>query len=149
MTLFSALQKLPNTDVIGLNFSITTTPELVLETFDQHWEYKKTPDQSNPKSGQWSSVMKSTYQLQINMVHKEQIVEADRFWRPSDKVWIKLQQIQFVGAYNPPTVLTQRFLQHVPLVMINHHGEVSYKKIYGTFNIATLKVVSNLRVHAN
>jgi dynein heavy chain 1 len=44
MTLFSALRKLPDMDVVGLNFSSATTPELILNTFEQYCEYRKTPD---------------------------------------------------------------------------------------------------------
>ncbi|KAJ8584108.1 hypothetical protein M405DRAFT_827366, partial [Rhizopogon salebrosus TDB-379] len=41
MTLFSALRKLPDMEVIGLNFSSATTPELILKTFEQYCEYCK------------------------------------------------------------------------------------------------------------
>ncbi|CEJ01248.1 Putative Dynein heavy chain [Rhizopus microsporus] len=44
MTLFSALRKLPDMEVVGLNFSSATSPELVLKTFEQHCEYRKTPN---------------------------------------------------------------------------------------------------------
>ncbi len=43
MTLFSALRKLPNMEVVGLNFSSATTPDLLIKTFEQYCEYKKTP----------------------------------------------------------------------------------------------------------
>jgi dynein heavy chain 1 len=43
MTLFSTLRKLPNMEVIGLqNFSSATTPELILKTFEQYCEYRKS-----------------------------------------------------------------------------------------------------------
>ena len=44
MTLFSALRKLPDMEVVGLNFSSATTPELILKTFEQYCEYRKTPN---------------------------------------------------------------------------------------------------------
>ena len=40
MTLFSALRALPDMEVVGLNFSSATTPELLLKTFDHYCEYK-------------------------------------------------------------------------------------------------------------
>ncbi|KAJ7854255.1 hypothetical protein B0H14DRAFT_3085525 [Mycena olivaceomarginata] len=43
MTLFSALRKLPDMEVAGLNFSSATMPELILKTFKQYFEYRKTP----------------------------------------------------------------------------------------------------------
>lgn len=42
MTLFSALRGLPDMEVVGLNFSSATTPELMLKTFDHYCEYRKT-----------------------------------------------------------------------------------------------------------
>ncbi len=44
MTLFSALRSLPDMEVVGLNFSSATTPELLLKTFDHYCEYRKTPN---------------------------------------------------------------------------------------------------------
>jgi len=41
-SLFSALHKLPDMEVVGLNFSSATTPELILKTFEQHCEYRRT-----------------------------------------------------------------------------------------------------------
>ncbi|KAJ7825692.1 hypothetical protein B0H14DRAFT_3725952 [Mycena olivaceomarginata] len=38
MTLFSALRKLPDMEVAGLNFSSATMPELILKTFEQYCE---------------------------------------------------------------------------------------------------------------
>ena len=40
MTLFSALRSLPDMEVVGLNFSSATTPQLLLKTFDHYCEYK-------------------------------------------------------------------------------------------------------------
>ncbi|MBW0465869.1 hypothetical protein O181_005584 [Austropuccinia psidii MF-1] len=164
MTLFSALRKLPDMDVVGLNFSSATTPELILKTFDQHCEYKKTPNGfilAPIQMGKWIVVFcdeinlpaADKYGTQKVISFLRQLVEGGGFWRPSDKVWIKLERIQFVGACNPPTdpgrvVLTQRFLRHAPLVMVDYPGEASLKQIYGTFNRAALKVVPSLRGHA-
>ncbi|OAV97838.1 hypothetical protein PTTG_07292 [Puccinia triticina 1-1 BBBD Race 1] len=164
MTLFSALRKLPDMDVVGLNFSSATTPELVLKTFDQHCEYKKTPNGvvlAPVQIGKWIVVFcdeinlpaADKYGTQKVILLLRQLVEGSGFWRPSDKAWIRLKQIQFVGACNPPTnpgrvVLPQRFLRHAPLVMVDYPGEASLKQIYGTFNRAALKVVPNLQGHA-
>ncbi|KAJ1955335.1 dynein heavy chain, partial [Linderina pennispora] len=43
MTLLSALRNLPDLEVAALNFSSATTPELILKTFEQYCEYRKTP----------------------------------------------------------------------------------------------------------
>ncbi len=44
MTLIAALRSLPDLEVVGLNFSSATTPELMLKTFDHYCEYKRTPN---------------------------------------------------------------------------------------------------------
>ena len=44
MTLFSALRAMPELEVVGLNFSSATNPELMLKTFDHYCEYRKTPN---------------------------------------------------------------------------------------------------------
>jgi dynein heavy chain 1 len=41
MTLFSALRALPDLEVVGLNFSSATTPELLLKTFEHYCEYRR------------------------------------------------------------------------------------------------------------
>jgi dynein heavy chain 1 len=43
-TLFSTLRKLPDMEVVGLNFSSATTPELILKTLEQYCEYRKTEE---------------------------------------------------------------------------------------------------------
>ncbi|EGG11538.1 uncharacterized protein MELLADRAFT_46877 [Melampsora larici-populina 98AG31] len=164
MTLFSALRKLPDMDVVGLNFSSATTPELVLKTFDQHCEYKKTPNGvvlAPIQIGKWIVVFcdeinlpaADKYGTQKVISFLRQLVEGGGFWRPSDKAWIRLERIQFVGACNPPTdpgrvPLSHRFLRHAPLVMVDYPGEASLKQIYGTFTRAVLKVVPTLRGQA-
>lgn len=164
MTLFSALRKLPDQEVVGLNFSSATTPELILKTFDQYCEYRKTPNGpvlAPIQLGKWMVLFcdeinlpaLDKYGTQRVISFLRQLVERGGFWRPSDKVWVRLERIQFVGACNPPTdpgrvPLTHRFLRHAPLVMVDYPGEVSLNQIYGTFNRALLKVTPNLRGYA-
>ena len=40
----SALRALPDMQVVCLNFSSATTPDLLLKTFDHYCEYRKTPN---------------------------------------------------------------------------------------------------------
>ncbi|KAH8923510.1 hypothetical protein BT69DRAFT_1319504 [Atractiella rhizophila] len=164
MTLFSALRKLPDMQVIGLNFSSATTPELVLKTFEQHCEYRKTPNGvilSPSQVGRWIVIFcdeinlpaTDKYGTQRVISFIRQLVEQNGYWRTSDRAWVKLERIQFVGACNPPTdpgrvPLTQRFLRHAPLVMVDYPGEASLIQIYGTFARALLKVIPTLRGYA-
>lgn len=164
MTLFSALRKLPNMEVVGLNFSSATTPELVLKTFEQYCEYRKTPNGvvlSPIQIGKWIVLFcdeinlpaTDKYGTQKVISFLRQLVELGGYWRTTDKAWVKLERIQFVGACNPPTdpgrvPLSHRFLRHAPLVMVDYPGETSLKQIYGTFNRALLKVIPNLRAYS-
>ncbi|KAI3615632.1 cytoplasmic dynein 1 heavy chain 1-like [Moniliophthora roreri] len=164
MTLFSALRKLPDMETVGLNFSSATTPELIMKTFEQYCEYRKTPNGvvlAPIQIGRWLVVFcdeinlpaADKYGTQRVISFIRQLVECGGYWRSSDMAWVKLERIQFVGACNPPTdpgrvPLSHRFLRHAPLVMVDYPGEVSLKQIYGTYNRAALKVVPNLRAYA-
>ncbi|CAH7683396.1 hypothetical protein PPACK8108_LOCUS16879 [Phakopsora pachyrhizi] len=164
MTLSSAMCKLSNMDVVRLNFSSATTPELVLKKFDQHCGYKKTSTGiflAPIQIGKWIVIFcneinlpaADKYGTQKVISFLRQLVKGGGFWRPSDKVRIKLERFQFVGACNPPTdpgwvTLSPRFLLHAPLVMVDYSGEASLKQIYRTFNRAVLKVLPSRCGHA-
>ncbi|KAF2709100.1 hypothetical protein K504DRAFT_456000 [Pleomassaria siparia CBS 279.74] len=161
MTLFSALRKLPNMQVVGLNFSSATTPDLLIKTFEQYCEYKKTLNgvQLTPTQiGRWLIIFcdeinlpaPDKYGTQRAISFLRQLVEQNGFWRTSDKTWVTLDRIQFVGACNPPTdagrtPMALRFLRHAPLIMVDYPGEKSLQQIYGTFNSAVLKIIPTLR----
>ena len=165
MTLFSALRKLPNMEVVGLNFSSATTPDLLIKSFDQYCEYRKTLNgvvMSPAQIGKWlvffcdeiNLPAPDKYGTQRAITFLRQLVEQNGFWRTSDKTWVSLERIQFVGACNPPTdagrtPLGARFLRHAPLVMVDYPGEVSLHQIYGTFNSAVLKILPNLRGYSD
>ncbi|PYH83869.1 hypothetical protein BO82DRAFT_305978 [Aspergillus uvarum CBS 121591] len=161
MTLFAALRKLPNMEVVGLNFSSATTPDLLIKTFEQYCEYKKTLNgvvMSPNQIGRWLVIFcdeinlpaPDRYGTQRAISFLRQLVEQNGFWRTSDKTWVTLDRIQFVGACNPPTdagrtPMAERFLRHAPLIMVDYPGEISLMQIYGTFNSAILKILPLLR----
>lgn len=161
MTLFSALRKLPDMEVVGLNFSSATTPELILKTFEQHCEYRRTPNGvvlAPAQIGRWLVVFcdeinlpaPDKYGTQRVISFIRQLVESNGYFRTTDMSWVKLERIQFVGACNPPTdpgrvPLTHRFLRHAPLIMVDYPGEVSLLQIYGTYTRGLLKVIPNLK----
>ena len=164
MTLFSALRKLPDLEVLGLNFSSATTPELVLKAVEQNCEYRKTPNGvvlAPVQTGRWLVIFcdeinlpsLDRYGTQRVICFLRQLIENNGFWRTSDLVWVQLERIQFVGACNAPTdpgrvPLSHRFLRHAPVIMVDYPGEGSLRQIYGTFNRALLKLVPNLRGHS-
>nr|CAD7423028.1 unnamed protein product [Timema monikensis] len=164
MTLFSALRALPDMEVVGLNFSSATTPELLLKTFDHYCEYRKTPNGvvlSPVQLGKWLVLFcdeinlpdMDQYGTQRVISFLRQLVEHRGFFRATDQAWVSLERIQFVGACNPPTdpgrkPLSHRFLRHVPVIYVDYPGETSLKQIYGTFSRAMLRLIPPLRGYA-
>ncbi|XP_015784706.1 dynein heavy chain, cytoplasmic isoform X1 [Tetranychus urticae] len=165
MTLFSALRSLPDMEVVGLNFSSATSPELLLKTFDHYCEYRKTPNGivlAPVQLGKWLILFcdeinlpdMDKYGTMRVISFLRQMVGHGGFYRTTDQAWIRLERIQFVGACNPPTdpgrkPLSHRFLRHVPVVYVDYPGETSLKQIYGTFNRAMLRVIPSLRTYAD
>jgi dynein heavy chain 1, cytosolic len=147
MTLFAALRKLPDMEIVDLNFSSATTPELVMKTLEQYCEYRKTLNGvvlAPINIGRWLVLFCDEinlpaidkYGTQRIISFLRQLVEHGGYWRITDKVWVKLERIQFVGACNPPTdpgriPMSHRFLRHSPLIMVDYPGELSLKQIYG------------------
>ncbi|CAM9166136.1 unnamed protein product, partial [Hapterophycus canaliculatus] len=166
MTLTSTLQAMPNLVLASLNFSSSTDPNLILQTFQQHCEYVRTPRgvvlQPLASLGldKWLVVFcdeinlpsQDKYGTQRVVSFLRQLTEQGGFWRASDKSWVKLNRVQFVGACNPPTdagrqILPPRFLRHAPLLLVDSPAQESLEQIYGTFNSALLKLHPPLRGH--
>lgn len=166
MSLTATLRSFPDYEVVSLNFSSATTPELILKTFDHHCEYKRTPQGDTvlrpSQMGKWLVVFCDEINLPANdkygtqrvITFIRQLTERGGFWRTSDHTWIKLERIQFVGACNPPqdagrVALTHRFLRHAPLLLVDFPSVSSLHIIYGTFCRALMKLLPNLRAHAS
>lgn len=164
MTLFSSLRSLPNMQVVGLNFSSATTPELLLKTFDHYCIHERTPNGVvlRPKERGWLILFcdeinlpsMDKYETIRVISFLRQLVERGGFWRTSDHTWVKTERIQFVGACNPPTdpgrkPLSLRFLRHVPIIYVDYPGRTSLMQIYSTFNRAMLRMVPNLRSYSD
>ena len=155
MTLMATLKILTDFEMVFINFSSSTTPDLILKTFDHYCEYVKSSSGTilRPKqSGKYLVVFcdeinlpeQDKYSTQVVITFLREITEQNGFWRPLDKTWIKLERIQFVGACNPPTdvgrhPLNNRFLRHCPLLYVDFPGKDSLRQIYGTFNRAILR----------
>jgi len=143
MTLMATLKMLTDTDMVFINFSSSTVPDLILKTFDQYCEYKKTPNGIVLRPNQmnrWLVVFCDEINLpetdkfgtQVVITFLRQITEQNGFWRTSDNTWISLERIQFVGACNPPTdagrhPMSDRFLRHAPLIFIDFPGPESLR----------------------
>lgn len=165
MTLFGALRKSPNLDVVGLNFSKATTPNLLIKSLEQHCEYKKTMKGvvlSPSQIGRWLVVFcdeinlpaTDKYGTQTAISLLRQMIEQQGFWSSRQQQWVSLSRIQFVGACNPPTDvgrnnLNHRFLRHSAVILVDYPGKTSLHQIYESFNSAILKSVPTLRGYAS
>ncbi|RLV89834.1 Dynein heavy chain cytoplasmic [Spathaspora sp. JA1] len=161
MTLLEALRKSPQLDVLSLNFSKETSPISLLRSLEQFCQYKKTNRgiQLAPKiAGKWVVVFCDEINLpQLDKYGTQQVISLIRlmvehkgFWRTEDQQWITLENIQFVGACNSPkdpgrNALSERFMRHVSVIMVDYPGTISLKQIYQTFNSAILKCAPALR----
>ena len=155
MTLFNALRRSNDFIVALVNFSSSTTPQVLMETFAQHCVYNKTvnglvlePREPNkwlvvfcdecnlPATDKYNTVRVITFMRQL--------VERQGFWKADTLEWVNTSRIQFVGACNPPTdpgrvPLAMRFLRHVPVIYVDYPSAESYKQIFGTYNRALMK----------
>lgn len=161
MTLFEALRKSPQLELLSLNFSKETSPVSLLKALDQYCEYRKTNRgiQLAPRiNGKWVVVFCDEINLpQVDKYGNQnvislirQMVEHGGFWRVKDNQWVSLENIQFVAACNSPNdpgrnKLSERFLRHVPVIMVDYPGYTSLTQIYQTFNMAILKCAPDLR----
>ena len=161
MTLMSTLKNLPDYDMIFVNFSSSTTPGLILKQFEHYCEYVKSQSgiTLKPKNLNRNLVLfcdeinlpdEDKYGTQFIITFLRQLKEQGGFWRNSDKQWVSLERIQYVGACNPPTdagrhPLSPRFLRHCPLMLVDFPGYPSLIQIYGTFNKAMLKKNPDIR----
>ncbi|CAI5714683.1 unnamed protein product [Hyaloperonospora brassicae] len=161
MTLTSTISSLPEFEFASLNFSSGTSPDLILKTFSQYCEYKRTPDGMllAPKSPEkWLVVFcdeinlpeADRYGTQRVITFLRQLIEQGGFWLGGKNTWVRLERIQFVGACNPPTdpgrvPISPRLLRHAPVLLVDFPSYPSLKQIYGTFNRALLKLTPSLR----
>lgn len=164
MTLTSTLQQLSDYDVAPLNFSSATTPDLILKTLEQYCEYTKTAKglQLAPSRAGRTLVVfcdeinlpqNDAYGTQRVITFLRQILESEGFWHPRRRTWVHVERVQFVGACNPPTdpgrvPLSQRFMRHTPILLVDFPAEQSLRHIYGAFVKAMLKLTPNLRQYA-
>jgi dynein heavy chain 1, cytosolic len=117
-----------------------------------------------PRQGKWLVVFcdeinlpsEDKYGTQRVIAFMRHVVEQGGFWRAKgpQKVWVTLERIQFVGACNPPTdpgrvPLSQRFLRHAPVLLVDFPVTASLYQIYGAFNRALLKLHPSLRGYAD
>lgn len=165
MTLTSVLTENSDNELVTLNFSSSTGPELIMQTLKHYCSADKTPAGITMRPlirNKWLVIFcdeinlpeADDYDTQHVVTLLRQITEHGGFWRPSDMTFISLERVQIIGACNPPSdagrvSLTNRFLRHCPLMFVDFPSVPSLKQIYGTLNKALLKLQPPLRSHAD
>jgi len=154
MTLTSVLRNLPDVEMVTLNFSSATGPELIQKTFDQHCQYKRTnrgivlePILASKRliifCDEINLPSEDSYGTQPVISYIRQLTEQNGFWRIEDHTWVHLERIGFAAACNPPTdagrvPLTERLMRWFPLLFVDFPARTSLQQIYGTYYRALL-----------
>ncbi|KAF4688109.1 hypothetical protein FOZ60_003172 [Perkinsus olseni] len=127
MTLLSALRALGDTlDVVSLNFSSDVVKHLLdggcglregLPVHPDKWLVVFCDEINLP--------VPDDYGTQRVIMFIRQIIEAQGFYRPSDRSWVEVERILFVGACNPSSdagrhAMSDRFLRHVPVLFMDY-----------------------------
>lgn len=167
MTLSSVLRSMTDVDVVSLNFSSATTPEILLKTLEHYCEFVKAPRGwvCRPMvPNKWLVVFcdecnlpePDRYGTQRVIMFIRQLIESRGFWRRESSQWsfVSLERVQFIGACNPPTdtgrhPLSDRFLRHSPVLFVDFPGKSSLNQIYSVFNRAILRPFPSLSAHAD
>jgi dynein heavy chain 1 len=164
MSFLGALRKLPDVNVVSLNFSSESSPDLLIQCLELNCDYQTTPKGLTlaPKLLEtWIVVFcdeinlpsPDKYGTQNIISLIRQLVEYKGFWR-SDRSWINVERIQFVGACNPSTdpgryPLDARFLRNCGVVFFDYPCSEALGTIYGTFIRALFKSFPNLRAYSD
>eukprot|EP01083_Nonionella_stella_P096780 272139_1 len=165
MTLSAVLRANPQYEMITLNFSSTAGTELIFKAFEQYCKIERRnqgycirPTFQNKTlvifCDEINLPAQDLYGTQTIITFLRQLICKGGYWHPINKNWIMLENIQFVGACNPPTdagrvVLSPRFLNHCPLILVDFPGRESLLEIYGTFIRALLKLTPSIRQMAD
>ena len=164
MTLMAVLRALPDFELVTLNFSSSTDPDLLMKTLSHYCKRTRTS-----KGLVMSPAMQDKHLVvfcdEINLPEADgygtqaaitfirQVVEQGGFWDSKELAWITLERVQIIGACNPPTdagrvAMTPRFLRHIMLLFVDFPAPASLRQIYGTFNRALVKRHPTLRGYA-
>ncbi|CAD7970789.1 unnamed protein product [Amoebophrya sp. A120] len=156
MTLMSILKKSDIFELVSLNFSSGTTSSLLQNSLEQYCETVKTQKglvMRPLRHDKFVIVMcdecnlpqQDKYGTQRVIMYIRQMFEQGGFYRSSDKAWISLERVQFLGACNPPTdpgrwPMSDRFLRHCPILLVDYPGKESLTHIYGTLMKGVMKL---------
>ncbi|XQJ26980.1 Cytoplasmic dynein 1 heavy chain (DYNC1H1) [Leishmania guyanensis] len=153
MSITAVLSSLPEYEVVFLNFSSGTTVKTIMKALDQRCRVQDTARGlvMAPTSGRQLLLFcdevnlpaLDRYGTQVVVQLLRQLIERKGFYRARDNTWITLQDVQVVGACNPPTdpgrvPLSTRFLRWAPVLLVDFPSPESLKTVYTTYCHAIL-----------
>lgn len=163
MTVTASLRNMPEAILVPLNFSSSTSPDLLLRTLEHYCECVRTPDGPHMRPRQSGKTLvilcdeinlpsEDAYGTQHVISFIRQLCEHQGFWRPKDLVWVRVDRVLIVGACNPPgdegrVAMSPRFLRHLSLLHVDFPGKSSLRVIYGAFSRSLLCLVPSLKSH--
>ncbi|AYU78810.1 Cytoplasmic dynein 1 heavy chain (DYNC1H1), putative [Leishmania donovani] len=153
MSITAVLSSLPEYEVVFLNFSSGTTVKTIVKALEQHCRVQDTARGlvMAPTSGKQLLLFcdevnlpaLDRYGTQVVVQLLRQLIERNGFYRARDNTWITVEDVQVVGACNPPTdpgrvPLSARFLRWAPVLLVDFPSPESLKTIYTTYCRAIL-----------
>ncbi|KPA85750.1 dynein heavy chain cytosolic putativee [Leptomonas pyrrhocoris] len=153
MSITAVLNNLPEYEVVFLNFSSGTTVTTIMKALEQYCTVHDTARGlvMVPSSGKQLLLFcdeinlpaLDRYGTQVVVQLLRQLIERKGFFRARDNTWINVEDVQVVGACNPPTdpgrvPLSQRFLRWAPVLFVDFPSPDSLLTIYTTYCRAIL-----------
>lgn len=165
MLLLSCIRRSVGFELVGMNFSKETTVDSVLKALEQSCEYKKNVNNITlgPKiPGKWIILFcdelnlpkTDVYGTQQVIQFLRQLVTENGFWHPKTRVWVTIENIQFVGACNPISTsgrnsMTDRFTNFCTTIMVDYPSLESLGRIYGVYSKSILKTIPDLTKYSD
>ncbi|KAI3646052.1 hypothetical protein MP228_008980 [Amoeboaphelidium protococcarum] len=160
-TLFNMLRKSSQVVLYGINFTSTTSPDMLITGLEEYCDYVRSssgitlqPRQVGKKlvvfCDEINIVSQDEYGTQKVITLMRQMVTRQGFYSSKYSQWIHLQDVVFVGACNPPSdagrfEFSPRFLSNCSVLYIDYPSEESLHVIYGAMLDYALRRVPQCR----
>ncbi|BFZ56714.1 dynein heavy chain [Savitreella phatthalungensis] len=155
MLLLGALRRLEGHYCIPMNFSSATSVDHIVSALEQHCRYTKGPTGlvlGSPRPGHKAVLFCDEVNLTTSDAFGSQpvisflrnLIEHQGFYHKSARQWVAVRDVLIVGACNPPTdigrtALSDRFLRHCSVVLVDHPTRSALQHIYRVLFGAALR----------
>lgn len=163
MIINDLVKKLPNYELISMNFSKETTVQDILNVIHRYTAYISIMEGYILKPTQLNSTLVffcdeinlpklDKYGSQPAILFLRQLIEKQGFWNCSDNKWVSIQNMHFIGACNPPhypgrVPLSPTFLCHSIILYYGYPNSQSLYEIYGCYFDAIFNLLPDLKMY--